>query len=148
MEYFDKLCCCCFVYTGLSAVEDIEVSYGARHRFLIHSYAEYLNYEPEGHYPPVKENLWTRSKPSATKRGSYDGRVFTMERLTQADDGIYTLRSKSNAYTLGTYRLTVTRECAFTIIGPQGPGSSRPETTEDSWNPHSREDSTNIQSLS
>ena len=102
-----------FVYTGLSGGEDVKVLYGERHKLYLKSRAEYVYFESEAHYPSIKVNLWTRSKPSDTIRGFFDGtRYFVIEKLTQADNGTYTIRSQLNS-TFATFRIIVSRKCAL-----------------------------------
>ncbi|CAL8304362.1 unnamed protein product [Arctogadus glacialis] len=94
------------IVIGLSGGENLKVLYGRNHNFFLISLAEYLYFE--SNYQSSKVPLWTRSKPSDTIRGLYDGYngCFTIEKLTQADNGKYTIQSRFNT-TLETYRVDV-----------------------------------------
>ncbi|XP_030224492.1 uncharacterized protein LOC115552482 [Gadus morhua] len=93
------------IVIGLSGGENVKVLYGESHRFFLKSRAEYLYFESNDQSSKVP--LWTRSKPSDTKRGQYDGYgFFTIEKLTQADNGKYTIQSRFNT-TLETNRVDV-----------------------------------------
>ena len=133
----------------------MKVLYGESHRFFLKSRAEYLYFESNDQSSKVP--LWTRSKPSDTKRGQYDGYgYFTIEKLTQADNGKYTIQSRFNT-TLETNRVDVSRECAFPAFilwallmlwDHRVLGHPCPLLQMTLGPPHLCGDSTNIQSLS
>ncbi|CAL8263987.1 unnamed protein product [Lota lota] len=103
MELFALLASCIFI--GLSSGEDVQAYYGQRQPFRVPAHAEYLYFESKLD-SDSKLYLWTRSKPSNTIRGVFDGRVFLIEELTQVDNGIYTIQTRYN-HTVATYSIIV-----------------------------------------
>ncbi|KAJ3588315.1 hypothetical protein NHX12_011908 [Muraenolepis orangiensis] len=89
MEISVLLAAC--ICLGLSIeIDYVSVRYGETHTVRIPYRAEYLYFGVYRSLSSQRSVLWTRSKPLETTRGQIEGRTFRMDKVTQADNGIYT----------------------------------------------------------
>ena len=97
MHYIDTVLSCPSLHPLISdCSEEAKLKYGMSYHFEVPRLVALIDYSPLNDDEVIV--IWDRTHPVNTARGTLENGKVVMDKLTQTDQGVYTLRARSGRF--------------------------------------------------